>query len=86
MTFDPETKPEESENQEYELVFPKLSHRYRQRGNEVYCTQCPQTHGFWVRNGVKMVGEENGEPVFATVWTLPEDDASESAQALQASP
>lgn len=81
MTSDQETKPQPEET-EHELDFPTLTHRYRQQGNEAYCTLCPQRHGFFVPVGVKMSGEEeDGTPIFTRYWTPPEGIAlSESVE------
>ena len=68
MSDKPST-PTDEEVIEQEIVFPVREHRYRQRGDTLYCITCPHPHGTTLPQGVKMTGEkEDGTPVLTRVW------------------
>ena len=65
-----ETLAPEPELQESDVVFPTLNHRWRARGQEVYCISCGSPHGFTLEIGTKLVGESNGAPIFEKVFDI----------------
>ncbi len=39
-------------------------HKWRQSGVRIYCSSCPQEHGFYVKSNVRLIGmDEAGQPV-----------------------
>jgi len=42
-------------------------HNWRQRGQEIFCTSCPFSHGFFVSPDQQLVGIENDMPVIKKI-------------------
>lgn len=66
-----EVEEVQAEETEAQVVFPTLTHQWRARGQEVYCTTCTNTHGFTLPLGTKLVGENNGVPMLEKVFDTP---------------